>query len=234
MARAAAQAVVERLGERVVSAYVIGSLAHGGFAPAVSDIDIAVLVGASTPADGAAIADVVAEVQRGLDSPLAERISVFHGDWGTFAAPPPTARLPAIDRLDLMAHGVLVSGADLRACAGRVPDHAELVEATAAFLAANPLPEHDPAALVDAGPRPLTKAILFPVRFLYTHATGRADGNAGAADWYCDARRPAALLVRAAMAWRSGVVAREEAIALVSAHLRGLQAECTAAFAAGH
>jgi predicted nucleotidyltransferase len=42
--RAAVEAAGNVLGERLVSAYIIGSLAHGGFGAAVSDVDVALLV----------------------------------------------------------------------------------------------------------------------------------------------------------------------------------------------
>lgn len=221
----------DRLGARLISAYVIGSLAHGGFAPAVSDIDVAVLVDLCTAEIPALVADATAATRARLGGELAGRLSVFYGDWPTFAAPAPPARLGAIDRLDLMAHGRLVAGVDRRASGGRTPSRVELVAATAAFLADRPPAAADPVVLVDEGPRALTKAVLFPVRFLYTAATGAAGSNRDAARWYCAAARPSAPLVDAALAWRGGSVAREEAIALVAAYLPILQQECRRAFA---
>jgi hypothetical protein len=38
--------------------------------------------------------------------------------------------------------------------------------------------------LIAAGVRRLTKLVLFPVRFLYTAATGRVGTNDAAAAWY--------------------------------------------------
>lgn len=228
---AAAEELARRLGSRLVSLYAIGSLAHGGFAPAVSDVDLAVLVDRCTAEVPELVAAATAATRRRLGTALADRLSIFHGDWVTFAAPGATARFPAIDRLDLMEHGVLLRGEDRRATAGTVPSHAQLVDATRAFLAAEPLQSHDPVALVRSGPRPLTKAVLFPVRFLYTLERGRAGSNEDAARWYCGDGRPAAPLVERAMRWRGGAVEHDEAVALVRAHLGPLQEECAAAFA---
>ncbi|MDQ1518385.1 MAG: hypothetical protein QOE80_4215, partial [Actinomycetota bacterium] len=53
-------------------------------------------------------------------------------------------------------------------------------------------------------PRHLTKVVLFPVRFLFTAATGRVGTNHAAADHYlADGAAPAARLVAAALAWRT-------------------------------
>ena len=46
--RAAIDDLADRFRSRLVSGYVIGSLAHGGFEPAVSDVDVAVLLDACT------------------------------------------------------------------------------------------------------------------------------------------------------------------------------------------
>ncbi|MGH2928059.1 MAG: hypothetical protein ACRDL8_07650, partial [Solirubrobacteraceae bacterium] len=102
VARAAIDALGDRFGVRLASGYVIGSLAHGGFAPSVSDIDVAVMLDACTDDVPAAVAEAVAATRRRLHSPLADRLSVFYGDWQTFADPPASARLQAIDRFDLM------------------------------------------------------------------------------------------------------------------------------------
>jgi hypothetical protein len=62
---------------------------------------------------------------------------------------------------------------------------------------------HAPPLLVSRGPRRLTKLVLFPVRFLFTAATGRVDTNAlAAAHYLASAHVPARELVTAALAWR--------------------------------
>jgi len=231
VARAAIDDLADRFRSRLVSGYVIGSLAHGGFEPAVSDVDVAVLLDACTSEVPELVAEAVLTTRERLRSDLAHRLSVFYGDWSTFANPAAPARLEAIDRLDLMQNGVLVAGLDHRHDAGHIPSRRELISATASFLARNPLRTANAGLLVAAGPRELTKTVLFPVRFLYTQATGRAGANAEAAEWYCCEGRPAAPLVRAALTWRRGSVPVEEAVSLVRTHLRRLQDECVRAFA---
>jgi hypothetical protein len=60
-----------------------------------------------------------------------------------------------------------------------------------------------PERLVAAGVRPLTKLVLFPVRFLFTAATGQVGTNDAAVEWYVANEEAASRrLVAAALAWR--------------------------------
>jgi hypothetical protein len=78
----------------------------------------------------------------------------------------------------------------------------------------------DPSLLVSCGPRRVTKVVLFPVRFLFTAATGRVGTNAVAAEHYlADVHAPAAELVAAALAWRRQPPPGDEATALLSQQL---------------
>jgi hypothetical protein len=229
-----AHAVVEQLaaslGPRLVSAYAIGSLAHGGFSTAVSDVDVAVLVDRCEAGIEVIIEAAIARTRVALTSELADRLSVFYGDWQSFRAPPSTARLGAIDRLDLMEHGRLLHGADRRALDGSLPSPEELVAETARFVADRPAALPSASDLVAAGPRPLTKAVLSPVRFMYTHATGRAGSNEEAVAWYRDQRRSHVALVDAALAWRHEPVLADQAVPLLQEHLCGLHDECRRTF----
>ena len=218
------------LGARLISAYAIGSLAHGGFAPDVSDIDIAVLVDQCDASVPPLIGAVVTSSREQLGPGLADRLSIFYGDWQSFGSPPDAARLGAIDRLDLIEHGVLVHGVDHRADNGVRPTCDELVAETAAFLSYWETQRRDPDDLIASGARMLTKQVLFPVRFLYTHATGRAGANQDAVTWYCHQGAPHATLAQAALDWRSGSIDTTVARALLERHLDGLYAECRQAF----
>ena len=166
-------AVASQFGARHLATYAIGSLSHGGFAPSVSDVDVVVLLaGPLTADDGARLAQVKTEmVELGL--PLAARLSMF---WEAVPAEGgDRGRLPAIDRLDLIDSGRLLAGTDRRHELVRPTPHA-LVRDTVSFVLGM-FSERVIAVMGQRlGPedrRFATKAILFPVRFLYTLRTGR-------------------------------------------------------------
>jgi len=214
------------LGDRLVSVYAIGSLTHGGFASAVSDVDVAVLVDQCDESVAGIVGAIVDSTRQELGPGLADRLSVFYGDWSSFGSPPPTARLGAIDRLDIMDNGVLMRGVDRRAIDGVRPNREELVAETAEFLRYWLTQRRGVEDLIAAGPRVLTKHALFPVRFLYTHATGRAGGNDDAVTWYRELGGPHAVLAMAALGWRSGDIDPVTARHLLERHLDALYAEC--------
>jgi predicted nucleotidyltransferase len=86
------------LGAVLVEVYKLGSLAHGGFSRIYSDIDVGLLLNSSEPPDR--MTDLIAEAKL-LDAEYGKKLSVFWGNpdftWG---------RLPNLDRLDLLDHGV--------------------------------------------------------------------------------------------------------------------------------
>jgi predicted nucleotidyltransferase len=76
----AAEAFRVALGDRLLAAYALGSLAHGGFSELVSDIDLGLIVSDPLrPGDDETI-EAIAETAKRKRSPLHERLSVF---WGT-------------------------------------------------------------------------------------------------------------------------------------------------------
>ncbi|WP_051898899.1 hypothetical protein [Sciscionella sediminilitoris] len=218
-----AVAAAERVfGPELEAAYALGSLAHGGFAPLVSDVDLALVlteVNEHTPSG-------IAEIRARTPGALAERLSVFYADWsGVRAGRPEPGRLPAIDRLDLLESGRLLYGTDRRTGA-EPPGRHELVRCGAEFAADRFDPAYlreirDPAALPGRGVRAVTKLVLFPVRFLYTLREGRIGHNQAAGTWYRGAARD---LVLAALDWREhGLPA--DPVPLLESELAGLYLE---------
>lgn len=213
----------EALGSRLVAGYALGSLAHGGFSPLVSDVDLGLIL-ADPPraSDRLSIGRVAGAVRAGGPA-LRERLSVFWGTPSTLAGQARGGRFPPLDRLDLLDYGRLLTGHDARDRVAR-PGPAELLVAGAQFalgrLGGPPsLPDRvrgwgpgredalaeirAPALLVSRGPRRLTKIVLFPARFLFTAQTGRVATNDLAAGHYlARADAPAAELVTAALGWR--------------------------------
>jgi predicted nucleotidyltransferase len=227
------------LGGRLLAAYALGSLAHGGFSELVSDIDLGLIIGdPPLPADASMI-QVVADAEKSKGSALQERLSVFWGTPATLRGEREGGRFPALDRLDLIENGRLLVGADdVRAGLPR-PDVRELIVTGARFAldylagfrrlpgapaqAAVQAPGDDaieeilcPEVLIAQGVRRLTKLVLFPVRFLYTAATGRVGTNDAAAAWYLNDRQaPSSRLVAAALEWRTIAPADEANAALL-------------------
>jgi hypothetical protein len=211
--------------ERLLAAYALGSLAHGGFSPLVSDVDLGlVLEGPLTPAD----AERAAALGQGLDVPLADRLSVFWGSRTTLEGDESTGRFPPLDRLDLIRYGRLLFGRDVRAGLP-IPTHRDLVvKGAMAGLGLIGRPAYRealaaPASLLSAGPKPLTKSILFPVRFMYTARTGEIGRNHDAANHFA-AAEPGSMgeLAAAALRWRDEPPAASDTTAaeLLNAGLR--------------
>src|SRR5580658_217543 len=111
-ARTAALALAEgmasfwsrRLGDRFIGAYLIGSLAHGGFSRRYSDIDMALLV--ENGLDTAELAEMRAPAME-LAPDLASKLSLFWADRGFSMG-----RLPPLDRVDLIDHAVSLDERD--------------------------------------------------------------------------------------------------------------------------
>jgi predicted nucleotidyltransferase len=226
--REAASAYRAALGERLLAAYALGSLAHGGFSSLVSDIDLGLIVKDPVGGGDAERVEAIAREQRAKPVPLADRLSVFWGTRSTLADQSVGGRFPPLDRLDLLENGRLLVGVDARSGLPR-PAPAELLTVGAQFAleflagvrpsqhaALGQLGSMQPAGedaveqircpdrLMAAGVRRLTKLALFPVRFLFTAATGRVGTNDAAVDWYvANDEAVSRRLVASALAWRS-------------------------------
>lgn len=231
------QAARAVLGSEIEAIFTLGSLAHGGFAPLVSDVDVAIVVGATSPDTAARMARVQALVVERASSPLSERLSVFWADWHAVRTGDGAhTRLGPIDRLDLLDSGRLLVGSDLREPSTR-PSHLELVVMSAdhmlgKFTDAYLEQLRDTPALLAGGPRAVTKAILFPVRFMYTLRTGRIGLNDGSARWYAAEGLPGSALALKALEWRNGGIDDGElAGQMLDAELDALHGECFAGYA---
>jgi len=242
---AAAAAYRDAFGDGLLGAYALGSLAHGGFSPLVSDIDLGLMLADPVRSEDMETIELIARDQKARRLPLAERLSVFWGTPSTLAGDVDGGRFPPLDRLDLLESGRLLIGTDARAGLLQ-PTGTELLAAGAEFAlgllagigssateAVSRLGSMRPPAegaveeikrpdvLAGAGARKLTKLVLFPIRFMFTAATGRVGSNDAAAAWYL-ARAEAAgkPLVAAALAWRTAEpIDNRDSAALLRAYL---------------
>ena len=214
-------------GERLLAAYALGSLAHGGYSPLVSDIDLGLVFADPLRRSDADTIQRVAEALKAGGSALHERLSVFWGTPSTLAAQEVGGRFPPLDRLDLIQHGRHLYGEDARENLPQ-PSRTDLLVAGAEFAldflaGAGPMHGHGgqdasssrpaaddavvqirrPEVLFGQGVRRVTKLVLFPVRFLYSAETGLVGTNHAAADHYLAINQaPGAALVAAALSWR--------------------------------
>ncbi len=231
------EAAQDVLGRDIEAIFTLGSLAHGGFAPLVSDVDIAIILRSTAPDTADRIAEVQSIVVDKAASSLSARLSLFWADWRAVrTGAGDHSRLGPVDRLDLLDSGRLVLGSDLREPSVR-PSHRELVVMSADHMLNRFSDDYlerlaDTQALLDGGPRAVTKAILFPVRFMYTLRTGHIGLNDTAARWYADEELPGGELALQALRWRNDGISDDElALRRLDADLGTLHAECFGEYA---
>jgi hypothetical protein len=194
---------------RLVATYLMGSLAYGGYAPAVSDIDLAVILTDTRDGDSGTIKATTETLSE--QSAVHRKLSVFWASLPALKSGRDDGRFPAMDRLELADNGELLLGSDVAEQVTR-PTSDELLLESARFavtvLATDEVIAefHHPRRLL-ADKVWFTKAVLFPVRFLYTNTqtTGRAATNDEAITWYLTQPEAAApSLVRLAESVRAG------------------------------
>jgi hypothetical protein len=206
--REAVKLAANSWGSRLVAAYALGSLAHGGFSPHVSDVDLGLVLSAPLDDRDARVVDGVSNTVKANGALLADRLSIFWGSMATLCGTASGGRFPPLDRLDLKQFGRLLVGSDIRDQL-LPPTWRELVISGADFalkgLSTTEVTAElrNPDKLVNAGVRKLTKRVLFPVRFLFTARTGQIGRNEAAVEYFIATESgPAADLVRKAFKWR--------------------------------
>jgi hypothetical protein len=107
----AAEAYRVALGDRLLAAYALGSLAHGGFSELVSDVDLGLIVSDPLRAGDDETIEAIAETEKRKRSPLHERLSVFWGTPTTLRGEQKGGRFPALDRLDLIENAEKLNAA---------------------------------------------------------------------------------------------------------------------------
>lgn len=205
--------------DRLVAAYALGSLAHGGFS-AVSDVDLGlVLADPLVASDSQGIARL-AESVRATRKPFADRLSVFWGSLATLSGTSQGGRFPPLDRLDLIQYGRLLTGSDVRRKL-TAPTRKELVLAGAEFALSRLGTDEaiaklkHPQTLLRTDAKSLTKLILYPVRLLFTARTGEVGRNDAAVAHFAGSRNSASTtLARMALKWRNGAPSTSDAEAI--------------------
>jgi hypothetical protein len=199
-----------RLGATLVEVYRLGSLAHGGFSAIYSDIDVGLLLeGAEPPAE---MAEAIVTA-KDLDSAYGNKLSIFWGNpdssWG---------RLPVIDRVDLLDHGVPLLHAykpDFRR-----PTEAEIHRALQESFERSykpRLPQLSSLSQLEPHQRkPYIRTVLYPARLIYTWDNLAVDSNDRAVGYLHQVCPPGLDLepIELALACRQGKCTAEDVLAL--------------------
>ncbi len=199
-----------KLGSSLVEAYKLGSLAHGGFSEIYSDIDVGLLLNCAEPPNE--MADLIASA-KSLDTDYGKKLSVFWGNpqftWG---------RLPVIDRIDLLDHGVpLLRGVKP---IFRRPSKEEIHEEQLQSIERSwksRLPELSRLTSLEPKDRkPYIRAILYAARLIYTWDNLAVDSNDRAVEYLHQVQPPGLDLkpIDMALACRNAKCAAEDVFAL--------------------
>jgi hypothetical protein len=197
------------LGEHRLAIYLMGSLARGGFSESVSDIDLGIIVYKIDSTTETYIADIVSLVKQKHPT-INNKISVFWGTIDSINKSSDSGRYPPFDRLDLIDHAQLIKGKEIRNQLIK-PSQIELEMGCCEFAlqylsspARLAMFNHG-SSLLNQGTTPLTKAILFPARFIYLARSNQLSTNEASAQYYVNNfSGNDALLVEKGYEWRMG------------------------------
>jgi predicted nucleotidyltransferase len=160
-----------QLGERLVGAYLIGSLAHGGFSRRYSDIDVGLIT--ESALDTATLTTL-----RGLaaerDATLGQKLSVFWADRGFTVG-----RFPPLDLIDYLDRAIVLTERE------RVLPVRPTLEEVHGYLSGAPFTNWTENAHRFAGMSTLTpgdhklfiRTLLYPARLVYSWSTGLMGSN---------------------------------------------------------
>jgi hypothetical protein len=199
-----------QVGSSLVDAYKLGSLAHGGFSDTYSDIDLGLLLNCSE-APGR-MSGIIAEAKL-LDAEYGKKLSIFWGNpevvWG---------RLPFIDRIDLLDHGVpLLYGSKP---SFRRPTKEEIHQEQLQSIERSwrsRLPELSRLTILEAkNGKPYIRAILYAARLIYTWDNLAVDSNDCAVEYLHQVQPPGLDLkpIDMALACRNDKCTAEDVFAL--------------------
>jgi hypothetical protein len=204
-----AETFSSQLRSSLVEAYRIGSPAHGGFSEIYSDLDVGLILSCPIPP---ADMDRMIAAAKALDDNYGRKLSIFWGNpelsWG---------RLPALDRLDLLDHGVPLL--HNRRAEFRRPNKDEIRQQLSQTIERSWKPKIGELSqlkkLEPKDRKPYIRAILYPARLVFSWDHFAVDSNDRAVA-YLRAVRPAGLElvpIEMALACRQDKCSAEEVFA---------------------
>ena len=160
-----------QLGERLIGAYLIGSLAHGGFSHRYSDIDVALV---TEDALDAAMLTALRGLAAEQDGALSQKLSLFWADRGFTIG-----RMPPLDRADYLDHAIVLTERE------RVRPKRPALDEIRAYLAGAPFSNWAENAnrfatmsgLARSDHKLFIRTLLYPARLVYSWSTGRMASN---------------------------------------------------------
>lgn len=172
------------LGSDLIGAYLIGSLAHGGFSARYSDVDMAVIAEHGLPQR---LLDDTKTEAVALSPEWGPKLSVFWSD-RAFGV----GRFPPLDRLDYLDRAVALTERE------RVKPPRPSLDEVRGYLGGAPFSgwaeqarRFAMAATVNPKDRkPYLRALLYPARLCYSWTTGRMGSNDEAVAFLRDAPPP--------------------------------------------
>src|SRR6516162_994244 len=169
-----------QLGERSSGAFLIGSLAQGGFSHRYSDTDQALVTehGFATPTL-ATLRSLAAE----RDAALGQKLSLFWSDRHFTSG-----RFPPLDRADYLDHAMVLTERERIRPAPPTRDEIRLYLKGAPF--ANWMENADRFAAMDvltpSDHKAFIRTLLYPARLVYSWTTGRMGSNDEAVAFTCE------------------------------------------------
>ena len=183
-AQALASSYRAQLGDRLIGAYLIGSIAHGGFSHRYSDIDLALVT--EDGLDPAALTTLRALAAE-EDAVLSQKLSVFWADRHFI-----TGRLPPLDRADYLDHAIVLTERE------RIRPARPTLDEIRAYLKGAPFSNWAENAnrfaktdvLAPGDHKAFIRTLLYPARLVYSWTTGRMASNDAAVAFTCEHRPP--------------------------------------------
>ena len=173
-----------QLGERLIGAYLIGSLAHDGFNHRYSDIDVVLIT-----EDGldAATLTALRSLAAERDAKLGQKLSLFWSD-RRFT----TGRLPPLDRSDYIDHAIVLTERErvlpLRPTLDEIRVYLKGAPFSTWIENAHRFAQMD--VLTPGDHKAFIRTLLYPARLVYSWTTGRMASNDEAVTFTCEHRPP--------------------------------------------
>lgn len=170
------------------SIYLMGSLSRGGFSILASDIDLGVVFIEKQANLEHRLLKIKETLQNNYKN-ISNNISIFYGFIDDINHNNGDFRYPLFDKLDLIEHGTLLYGKDIKTKIIK-PTFEELIIDSAKFslsyLANNDRLDEfkNVSKIVQKGNLYLSKTILFPVRFIYFANSKKISGNDDSVAYY--------------------------------------------------